>query len=99
MSTTAKTVIVCPHCSNQLQLDSRLTFASGPKSSAPNGGSGDVGELLASINEDVLESAAAKFVRETRERLEQYGDRIRMSDKQMDWLRKIATGANRKDEW
>lgn len=51
----------------------------------------DVGGLLEQIHDEDLETGfEVRFVRETRERFEKYGDRIRMSEKQMTVLRRIA---------
>jgi hypothetical protein len=92
--------ITCPKCSTHFEIS--LTTAptqqaeDAPRSEAPNpppierGSS--LAELLDSINDDALTGAAAKFVTETRERFNQYGDRIRMSEKQLAWLKRIATG-------
>jgi hypothetical protein len=81
-------------------LEVKLVFASGPRSSESAGEpSGDLGELLDRIDEDTLDSKAREFVIQTKERYVQYKNRTRMSEKQMNWLREIATGANRKDEW
>jgi len=99
MSTTVKTVIECPHCKNQLQLDSRLTFASGPRSSEPASGSDDLGALLGQIMDDGLTGQVAEFVTQTRERYEKYGSRTRMSEKQLAWLKRIADGETGQDEW
>lgn len=79
----------CPACN--CNLDVRLIKA--PASSgAPAEASGDLGELLESIDVETLEGASAKFVRETQARFEQYGDKTRMSEKQMAWLKRIASG-------
>ncbi len=58
----------------------------------------DLGRLLEIINDDELAGAAAKFVKETRERFEQYGARTRMSEKQLAWLGRIADGETG-NEW
>ena len=59
---------------------------------------GDLGELLSQIDDDSLSGKAADFVTQTRARFEQYGKRTMMSEKQMSWLRKIASGETG-DEW
>jgi len=59
----------------------------------------DLKALLDRIDEDELDGNAREFVSQTRERFEQYGTRTRMSEKQMEWLRSIADGGNRKDDW
>lgn len=97
MAEIIKGVGVCPHCKNQLQIESRLVFASGPRSSEPQG-AGDLESLLNSINDDELSGAAEKFVRETRERFEKYGPRTKMSEKQLAWLGRIAAGETG-NEW
>ncbi len=51
----------------------------------------DVGALLEQIHDDELETEfEIDFIRQTRERFAQYGERIRMSEKQMACLQKIA---------
>lgn len=83
----------CPKCGSQLQV--KLTFASVPRSSEQSNTSPlvqQVTELLERIEDNDLSGATAKFVTETRERLEKYGSRIKMSDKQMAWLNRIADG-------
>lgn len=47
--------------------------------------------LLKSINADSLDDREREFVEQTRGRLEQYGDRIKVSDKQVNWLKAIAS--------
>lgn len=81
----------CPKCSTVLEV--RLTAA--PPMQADSARSetrpdSSVEELLNAIDDDNLEEGERKFVTETRERLAQYGSRIRMSEKQMAWLRRIA---------
>lgn len=79
----------CPHCSNEIEV--RLVKAPPMQASLAGEGMGDVGELLAQIHDDELETDfEIGFIKQTRERFEQYGDRIRMSEKQMVCLRKIA---------
>ncbi len=90
-------IVECPKCKCQIEV--KVAFASGPKSSAPEpSSSGDLAALLDRIVDDELSGAAAKFVRETRERFEQYGSRTRMSDKQLVWLQRIA-GGETGNEW
>lgn len=57
---------------------------------AAPGISADVERLLGMIFDDDLTDWERTFIDSTRERLEQYGQRIRMTDKQMDRLRSIA---------
>lgn len=82
----------CPHC--QLPLDVRLIKAppmQPQRASAESADVGDVGELLSRIHDDDLEPGFEEdFMRQTRERFAEYGERIRMSDKQMTALRRIA---------
>ncbi len=82
-------IITCPKCNCQLEV--RLSFASGPKSSTP---SGDLGELIAAANDraDKLNAWEADFMKQLNERYEQYGERTKLSDKQMAALQKIAAG-------
>jgi len=72
----------CPNCMTEL----RLVAGSGEAVDAT-----EVGGLLDQIDMDTLDDEwDMKFVSETRTRWAQYGDRIRMSPKQMSALRKIA---------
>jgi hypothetical protein len=50
---------------------------------------GDVGELLQAIDDSQLSGQSVGFVAQTRERYKKYGDRIRVSPKQIAWLQKI----------
>lgn len=84
----------CPKCGSQLEV--KLTFASGPRSSEQKP-EGDLSELLDQIADEDLSGAALKFVTETRERFAQYGSRTRMSEKQMAWLQRIAGGETGND--
>jgi hypothetical protein len=79
----------CPHCSNEIEV--RFVKAPPMQSSQPQGRSTDVGELLDLVHDSELETDfEIDFIRQTRERFAQYGDRIRMSEKQMSCLQKIA---------
>jgi hypothetical protein len=80
----------CPHCNEN--IDVRLIKA--PSNSQGSLEGADISGLeaiLDRIHEDELEHQnEIDFVKQTRERFEQYGERTRMSEKQMTWLRKIA---------
>ncbi len=83
----------CPHCNGN--IDVRFVKAP-PDAQASTAASGpvdadEIKELLDGILESSLDERAAEFVSSTRERLEKYGSRIKMSDKQMAWLRKLAS--------
>ncbi len=78
----------CPNCSQELELSA--TKAPAMQSSDGSTASHDVDELLGMINVTELNEAESKFVSDVSIRLAQYGERIRMSDKQMAWLRKLA---------
>ena len=60
---------------------------------------GELELLLEQIKEDDLDAYPAEFVRKTRAAYEKYGDRTRISEKQMAWLRDISNGKGRKDDW
>lgn len=84
-------IVVCPSCKNQLEV--KLTFASGPKNSSSQResvDSSDVGDLLDSVDMGNLNDFEREFIEQTKERFAKYKDNIRMSDKQMAVLRKIA---------
>lgn len=81
----------CPHC--DLEISIRLAKGSDTpptSSSAPMAATSNVSELLKLIHDDQLTPWEETFIKETRERVEKWGDRIRMSDKQVEILRKIA---------
>lgn len=44
----------------------------------------------------LLSDAERKFVKETKERFENFGERIHLSEKQLAWLRKIAERSSKK---
>lgn len=78
----------CPHCGKVVIV--QLVKDSG-KGISTAGRSTDVGELLNQVNDDELENDfEIEFIRSIRERYAQYQDRIRMSEKQMTTLQKIA---------
>lgn len=88
--------IKCPKC--KVDLEVRLTAAPPMQADqqqriVPD--NADIGSLLEQINDDDLDSASSEFVSQTRERFAQYGDRTKMSEKQMAWLRKLAAGIPR----
>lgn len=93
----------CPLCNGNIdvQLIKAVSRDERPAKTAKAGSaSGDVGELLEMIGDvGELDEAAAKFVTETQERWEKYGQRIKFSDKQYAWLKRIADGENRRDDW
>ena len=84
----------CPHCGKAVAL---IKQASKPEYDSDDNGrsfnppTGDVGELLDRIDDDTLSGAAIDFVSTTRERYEQYGDRIKLSEKQLAWLERLAS--------
>ena len=90
MSTIAGTLKCCK-CGTVLEV--RLTAA--PPMQAKKGlktsnASSDVGELLESVDDDNLTEWEIEFFNKTQDRYDEYGDRIQMSDKQMEMLRRIA---------
>ena len=93
--------LYCPHCRNALRLE--LAVYSEPQQSAfdealegrraaPN-----IEALLETIDENALDSKTLQFVAETKARFEKYGSRIRMSPKQMAWLKSISEGKANKE--
>ncbi len=80
----------CPHCDQP--IDVRFIKAPAMQSdSAPSGDTADLEALLNQIDDTLLtESGEVDFVSQTRERFAKYGDRTKMSDKQMNWLKRIA---------
>ncbi len=81
----------CPHCNENIYV--RFVKAPSDSGGQSSGRTSDVGALLEQIHDDELETQfEIDFIKQTRERFEQYGDRIRMSDKQMACLQRIAAG-------
>jgi hypothetical protein len=80
--------LLCPHC----QLPLRIIAVSGADADrADRADVGDLGELLLQIHDENLEDGwEIKFIRETRERFAEWGGKIRMSEKQMGIVRRIA---------
>jgi hypothetical protein len=82
----------CPYCSKEIDIK---LVASGPRQSTltPVSASIDnLNELMESvraINKDSLNDFERKFVTDQLERYEQYGERMRLSEKQIKVLRKI----------
>ena len=85
----------CPHCGKIVLLVKDTSQTSAPKETVDTSG---LGQLLESVDEGSLDDESAGFYRQTKERFEQYGDRTRMSFKQMAWLRKLAAG-DAQDTW
>lgn len=81
--------IKCPKCSTVLEV--QLTAAP-PMQADKAGGNDEVGRLLDQIEDGELNAWEADFIGKLRPRYEQYGAGVRMSDKQMEILRKIARG-------
>lgn len=78
----------CPHCSKVIVIKIVKDTGNGVSTSDR---STDVGELLSQIHDDELETDfEIDFIKQTRERFAQYQDRIRMSEKQLACLQKIA---------
>lgn len=80
----------CPQCGCQLEV--KLSFASGPKRE-PEAPLDDVGVLLQQAEERTLNPWESEFIGQLRERYDQYGTRVRLSEKQRDTLNKIASGS------
>lgn len=99
----------CPHCGGNIDVQ----FIKAPADSQPSrqnssnhatssqASISSIGALLDAIEAEgaELDAAATKFVEETRERWDKYGQRIKFSDKQLAWLERIANGENRRDSW
>ena len=90
-------VMNCPHCGKVVKLVKDTNKEIGNSSfdydddngrtASPSG----IGDLLDRIDDDSLTGAAVDFVASTRARYEQYGDRIKLSEKQMTWLERLAS--------
>lgn len=91
----------CPHCSQNIDVQFIKAPANAqPPTPANNGSAGtaDLEELLDMIDASSLSGQTLDFVVQTRERFKKYKSGTRMSDKQMSWLRKIASGES-ENEW
>lgn len=89
----------CPHCAQNIDVQ----FIKAPanmQSQSPTRAatSDDLATILKDINDSTLEGQALDFVTQTRERFTKYKASTRMSDKQMNWLKKLAYG-EQEDEW
>ena len=80
-------IVSCPKCGSQLQV--KLQFASGPKST-PTPTETNIGELLEAIDDSNLDDIASEFVKKMRSRYVQYKEKLFITEKQMAWLRKLA---------
>ena len=82
----------CPHCGKvviaRLEKDSNV----GTSQPAVNVDPSDLGDLLALATSLPLSEWEQQFVSDQKERFEKYGERIRVSEKQMATLRKIVNG-------
>lgn len=86
----------CPHCGKVVVVKLMKDSNVGESSSADTD---DLGELLDLAEANNPKGQSEKFVTETRKRFAQYGEKTRMSDKQMSWLRNIAFPDPAKEEW
>ena len=86
----------CPAC--HAELDVRLIKAPPQQADqvkrVTNGGANvsDVGALMESAHAQQLNEWEAGFIDDVQERFDKYGDRIKMTEKQMAILRKISIG-------
>ena len=84
----------CPKCG--CQLDIKITYAAGPKSdNPPSKGLSRVAEWLEEAEDRTLDAWQSEFVGSLRERYDKYGDRVKLSDKQLEILQRIAEGKSR----
>lgn len=87
--------INCPQCNCRIDLNIKPVRAPQSvdthQSNTETVNPSRIGELLEQINEDTLNSSAATFIRELRERHEKYGSTTRMSEKQWKWLNDLAS--------
>lgn len=77
----------CPHCGKVIVV--KLSKDSNVGKSEP-AETDDLGELLDIAEANNPKGQSGDFVAETRKRFLQYGEKTRMSEKQMAWLRNIA---------
>lgn len=104
----------CPYCGNRFEIVVRSQAAPAHKAPPADGSihkrlvrqsggaveTDDIGELLDAItDDDQLDGKAAEFITQTRERYAKWKSNTKMSDKQMAWLKRIAAGEFRKDDW
>lgn len=74
----------CPCCAAEIVFS---VHKAPPTQAAP---SGDVGELLKSIDCEALDAATRKFFDDTVDRVAKYGARAMISPKQSAWLERLA---------
>lgn len=79
----------CPNCQCELKLVKTEHQAVSP---AVQADTSEIETLLIQAEQSNLNEWGQKFVSDVRERFEQYGSRIRMSEKQMAALKKLALG-------
>lgn len=82
----------CPHCKKPLEVEIRLTGAPPMQSSGVNGDPAQesLESLLNAIDDrQIQDPKEAEFIIQTRERFEKYGSRTMMSEKQLNWLKRI----------
>lgn len=80
----------CPHCNKVIVVKIMKDSNVGQSAPAPSASTDDISELLDLAEANNPKGKSAEFVEETRKRYRQWGANIKMSEKQMSWLRKIA---------
>lgn len=89
-------IVSCPKCNSQLEV--KVSFASGPresqqqKESPQYGDKGDpreLRELLSNVDDQSMNDYEYKLVKDLRERLEKYGDKTYVSEKQINVIKRI----------
>lgn len=82
----------CPHCGKFIAISKATTAQpkATPREPSEEADVSGLGDLLDSINVDTIGVKEAEFVNNCRERYAQYGERTRMTEKQMAWLNRIA---------
>ena len=79
----------CPHCNKVIVV--KFAKDSNVGQSDPVVDGNELAALLEVINMSALDGKSLEFVTQTKERFGQYGERTRMSERQMEWLRDLAS--------
>lgn len=82
-------VLICPHCHAMLTITAVMKEKAGG-SSIPAGDTSAIGDLLRQIDDEALDEGELSFVTDIRARFKQWKDKIKISDKQVRWLERLA---------
>ncbi len=81
----------CPHCGKVVVVKLLKDSNVGQSQPSADVDTNELASLLEVINMSSLDGKSLDFVTQTKERFAQYGERTRVSEKQLAWLRSLAT--------